>query len=189
MGIPDIWWYHHKVEILVYAAGFSSLHRGSKLKYHHLIVIEDKLIRKLVVFCSTDLLSSAFLSCFGFVFLSPEHMIARTLNSFFSKQGRRMRCPEPCCLPSMTRGFRCVILCLAFPHVLTIYFVFPSRFICSDYKVSMSCQQLCQHDFYFLFYSSSCPWGLIQVRCWHMTHRLCDWPVQCLQWSAAVIYR
>lgn len=158
MGILGIWCYCHKVEVLVYTAGFSSLHRGNKLKYHHLIVIEDKLIRKLVVFCSTaDLLSSAFLSCFSFVFLSPVHMIAWTLNSFLSKQGRRMCCPEPCCLPSMTLGFRCVILCLAFPHVLTIYFVFPSRFICSDYKVSMSCQQLCQHDFYFLFYSSSCP--------------------------------
>lgn len=116
-------------------------------------------------------------------------MIARTLNSFLSKQGRRMHCPKPWCLPSMTLGFHCVTLCLEFPHVLTIYFVFPSWFIYSDYKVTMSCQQLCQHDFYFTFYSSLCPQGLIHVRCSHMTHRLCDWPVQSLQLSAAVIYR
>lgn len=88
MGIPDIWWYHHKVEILVYAAGFSSLHRGSKLKYHHLIVIEDKLIRKLVVFCSTaNLLSSAFSSCFSFVYLLSIWLHGLWIHSFQSRAG------------------------------------------------------------------------------------------------------
>lgn len=102
---------------------------------------------------------------FVFIFSSIELMISQqTLNLFIaSKQCRQWSYSE---IPHLSS-----ILCALY-FLLSWQYILFSWCVCGNCKVRIAGQWLCQHDFYFLFYSSLCCWGLIKVKCSHMTHEV-----------------
>lgn len=92
-------------------------------------------------------------------------MIAQqTLNLFIAwKQCRQWSYTE---IPHLSS-----ISCALYFLMSWQYILF-SRSVCGNCKVRIAGQWLCQHDLYFLFYSSLCCWGLIKVKCSHMTHEV-----------------
>lgn len=118
-----------------------------------------------VLFCSViNTLYSAFQTAFvGFFFpLLNSWLLSRLwIYSFILKQ-----CRQWCCagIPRLSSISLCISLC---PHKILF-----SWSVSGNCKVGIAGQWLCQHDLYFLFYSSLCCWGLIKVKCSHMTHEV-----------------